>query len=117
MKKDFPRRVFLFWYDWYVYKLVKAADTTVRQIAANFITKDINPTISFATTEATDYYEKETTPYARIYYVLDGLMVITIANEKFNVEVGDVFYIEKDSTYEMQGTFKAVAVNQPAFGS
>jgi len=105
-----------------MYKLVKAADAIVRQIAdnkivSNFITKEINANLSFATTEATDYYEKETTAYTRIYYVLDGVMVITIANEKFNVETGDVFYIDKDSTYEMQGTFKAVTVNQPAFGS
>jgi len=105
-----------------MYKLVKAADATVRQIAdnkiaSNFITKEMNANLSFATTEATDYYEKETTSYTRIYYVLDGLMVITIANETFDVESGDVFYIEKDSSYEMQGTFKAVTVNQPAFGS
>jgi mannose-6-phosphate isomerase-like protein (cupin superfamily) len=105
-----------------MYKLVKAADATVRQIAdnkiaSNFITKDMNPGISFATTEAIDYYEKETTPYTRIYYVLKGTMVITINNENLKVEAGDVCYIEKNNTYEMQGTFKAVIVNQPAFGS
>jgi ethanolamine utilization protein EutQ (cupin superfamily) len=105
-----------------MYRLVKAADATIRQIAenktaANFITKEISPDLSFATTEATDYYEKETTPYTRIYYLLEGTMAITIDNEKLELEVGDVCYIEKDSTYEMQGTFKAITVNQPAFGS
>jgi ethanolamine utilization protein EutQ (cupin superfamily) len=105
-----------------MYKLVKAADATVRQIAnnktaTNFITKETSPTLSFATTEAVDYYERETTPYDRIYYVLEGSMTLTINDETIELAVGDVCYIEKDTTYEMQGTFKAVTVNQPAFGS
>lgn len=31
--------------------------------------------------------------------------------------VGDTCFIEKGTTYEMSGTFKAITINQPAFGS
>lgn len=60
-----------------MYKVVRESEGIVRQIASNktannLITKDVSPGVSFATTEATDYYEKETTLYDRIYYVLDG---------------------------------------------
>src|SRR3569833_59280 len=105
-----------------MYKLVKASEATTRTIAdnktaANFITKDITPDISLATIEAKDYYEKESTPYNRIYYVLEGSMVLTVGKDRMGLAVGDACYIGKDTTYEIQGTFKVVVVNQPAFGS
>jgi mannose-6-phosphate isomerase-like protein (cupin superfamily) len=105
-----------------MYKHVKATEATVRQIAANktaanFITKDICPDLSFATKEPINYYHKQTTPYTRIYYVLEGVMTLTIDGNDIEVNIGDVCYLEKDTTYEMRGSFKAVTVNQPAFGS
>jgi mannose-6-phosphate isomerase-like protein (cupin superfamily) len=105
-----------------MYKLVKASEASVRQIAdkktaANLITKEISPDFSLATTEAVDYYEEETTPYNRIYYVMEGSMKLVIGDDELEVEAGDACYIEKDTTYKMRGTFKAVVINQPAFGS
>jgi len=105
-----------------MYKIVKASEAIVRdiadnKIARNLITKDISLSVSLAVTEATDYYEKETTLYNRIYYVTEGTMSLTIGNDTQDIETGDACYIEKDTTYEMQGTFKAITVNQPAFGS
>ena len=105
-----------------MHTLVKATDATIRHIAqnktaANYITKEVSPGLSLATTQATDYYEKETTPYNRIYYVLEGSLTITVDNEKLELQNGDACYIGKDTVYEMQGTFKAIVVNQPAFGS
>lgn len=105
-----------------MYKIVRESDGSVRQIAPNktannLISKDTSPNLSLATTEAVDYYEKETTSYDRIYYVLDGTLVLAINGEKSSVQKGDACFISKDTTYEMQGTFKAVIVNQPAFGS
>lgn len=105
-----------------MHKLVKASQATIRQIAANktatnLITKDTSPDLSLATTEATDYYEKETTPYSRIYYVLEGSMTIQVDGETLQLEVGDACYLSKGTIYEMYGTFKVVTVNQPAFGS
>ena len=105
-----------------MYKIVRESQGIVRQIASNktannLISKDTSPNISFATTEATDYYEKETTPYDRIYYVLDGVLNLRIDGDANDLKKGDACFISKNTTYEMQGTFKAVTVNQPAFGS
>ena len=105
-----------------MYKVVRESEGSIRQIAPNktannLISKEISPNISFATTEATDYYEKETTPYDRIYYVLDGALDLTIDGTTTSLQKGDACFISKNTTYEMRGTFKAVTVNQPAFGS
>ena len=58
-----------------MYKIVKASKGTDRHItdnktANNLITREISPNLSLATTKATDYGEKETTAYDRIYYLL-----------------------------------------------
>lgn len=105
-----------------MYKIVKASEGTIRQIAENktannLITKEISPDFSLATTEATDYYEQETTPYNRIYFVLEGELELTIDHQTSTLQQGDACFIGKDTTYEMRGTFKAVTINQPAFGS
>lgn len=105
-----------------MYKIIHESEGTVRQIAPNktannLITKDISPDLSFATTEAIDYYERETTRYNRIYYVLEGQLELTIDGEMNTLSKGDSCFIGKDTTYEMRGTFKAVTINQPAFGS
>ncbi|HWZ65343.1 MAG TPA: hypothetical protein VNX65_00935 [Patescibacteria group bacterium] len=105
-----------------MYKIVRASDATIRQIAdnktaSNLITKEITPEISLATTRATDYYEKETSGYNRIYFVLEGQMELIIDGVAQFLSVGDACFISKDTAYEMKGTFNAVTVNQPAFGS
>jgi ethanolamine utilization protein EutQ (cupin superfamily) len=105
-----------------MYKVVKASEGVIRQIADNktannLITKDIHPEMSLAITEATSYYEQETTPYNRIYYILEGELELTVDNVASKLRPGDACFISKDTTYEMRGTFKAVTVNQPAFGS
>ena len=105
-----------------MYKIVKASEAIVRQIAdnktaSNLITKDITNDLSLATTRADDYYEKETAEYNRIYFILEGEMELTIDGDKQVISIGDACYISKGTTYEMHGTFNAVTVNQPAFGS
>lgn len=105
-----------------MYKVVRESEGTVRQIAPNksannLITRDVSPGVSLATTEAADYYEKETAQYDRIYYVLDGNLDLTIDGATMSLQKGDTCFISKDTTYEMRGTFRAVTVNQPAFGS
>lgn len=105
-----------------MYKIVRESEGKIRQIARNktannLIGKDISPNVSLATTKASDYYEKETTQYDRIYYVLEGELELIIDNETNKLLKGDSCFIGKDTTYEMRGTFEAVTVNQPAFGS
>jgi ethanolamine utilization protein EutQ (cupin superfamily) len=105
-----------------MYKVVRESEGTVRQIAPNktannLITKEVSPGVSFATTEAIDYYEKETTSYDRIYYILEGNLALTIDGETTYLQKSDACFISNNTTYEMQGTFKAITINQPAFGS
>ena len=105
-----------------MFKVVRRTETTVRRIAdnktaANYITKDISKNVSLATTEATNYYEKEAADYNRIYYVLEGNLILVFNTEEVALNVSDVCYVEKGTKYEMKGTFKAIIVNQPAFGT
>ena len=105
-----------------MYKIVKASEATVRQIAenksaSNLITKDICPDMSFATTEGTEFYEKEEAKYNRIYYVLEGELELGFDGEFGKLLPGDSCYIDKGTEYEMKGTFKAIVVNSPAFGT
>ncbi len=105
-----------------MFKVVRASEGTVRQIAdnktaTNLITKDIYSEVSLATTEGKDYYEAETSPYNRIYYVLEGELEITVGDEFSKLQKGDTCFIGKNTPYEMRGTFKSVVVNSPAFGT
>jgi ethanolamine utilization protein EutQ (cupin superfamily) len=105
-----------------MYKIIKANEGTVRQIADNksannLITKDDTSAISLATTEGEDFYEREITKYNRIYFVLEGNLELVFSGESHQLSVGDACYMDSGTEYEMKGTFKAVVVNQPAFGT
>jgi ethanolamine utilization protein EutQ (cupin superfamily) len=105
-----------------MYKVVRKSEVSIRKIAdnkvaLNYITKDISQEVSLATTEANDYYEKETTEYNRIYYVLEGTLLLVFDKEEISLQAGDTCFVKQGTTYEMKGTFKAVMVNQPAFGT
>src|SRR5258708_5432495 len=105
-----------------MFKVVTKSEASVRKIAENkiarnYITKHISPEISFATTEATNYFEQETSEYNRIYYVMEGILKLVIDGQEISLHEGDSCYIEKNTPYEMRGTFNAVIVNQPAFGT
>lgn len=105
-----------------IYKIVRESEGVIRQIepnktANNLIGKDTSPNVSLATVKALDCYEKETTLYDRIYYVLNGELELIIDGEASKLRKGDSCFISRNTTYEMRGTFEAVTVNQPAFGS
>lgn len=105
-----------------MYKVVRQSEGSIRQIAENksannLVTKEVSPDVSFATTKAADYYEKETTLYNRIYFVLDGELELTINGETNTLQKGDSCFISKGTEYEMRGTFEAAVINQPAFGN
>lgn len=105
-----------------MYKIIRKSDTSIRKIAENkvainYVTRDLTSEVSLATTEAIDYYEKETANYNRIYFVLEGQLILTFDNQEVVLDKDDVCYVGKGTTYEMKGTFKAIMVNQPAFGT
>lgn len=103
-------------------KVVRQSEAVVRHIAdtykaTNFVTKDISPNVSLAINEAINHSETETTDYDRIYYVLEGELNITGDNEPLLIKAGDACFVSAHTTYDFSGNFKAVVVNQPAFGS
>ena len=62
--------------------------------------------------EVTDYHEKMTAEYHIVYYVYEGKVRLLINGQEIILEKGDSIYIEKGTFYEMQGTFKAMAVDK-----
>ena len=105
-----------------MYKVIRKSEATVRhiadnKIAFNYVTKELSPAVSLAVTEAIDYYEQEATDYDRIYYVLEGELDLNFDGSDVRLAVGDSCFVAKGTEYEMRGSFKAVMVNQPAFGS
>jgi mannose-6-phosphate isomerase-like protein (cupin superfamily) len=104
------------------YTLIKKLDSTFRQItetktANNYITKDISPNFSVATTRAYDCKEIETTDYDRVYFVLEGVLELTFGDDKVEVKSNDSIFIKAKSTYTISGTFNTIVINQPAFGT
>lgn len=105
-----------------MYKIVKKSDAVLRVIADNkksfnYITKDISPGLSLAVTEGNNFSEVEFAKYNRIYYVIDGELLLAFDGEENVLSLGDSCYISKGTEYTMSGTFKAIVVNQPAFGT
>jgi len=105
-----------------MFKVIRKSEASIRKIAdnktaTNYITKDISSQMSFATIEAIDYFEKETSSYNRIYYVLKGTLQLMFGKQEISLQGEDSCFVEKGTTYEMKGTFKAIVVNQPAFGA
>jgi len=105
-----------------MYKVIKKSEASLRIItenkrSLNFITKNINPEVSLAITEGEKYFEEEIAKYNRIYFVLEGQLILTFDKEKIILEINDCCYIDKGTKYTMSGTFKTIVVNQPAFGT
>lgn len=103
-------------------KIVRQSEASVREIAdtyraANYITKDVSPGVSLAVNVALAHTETETTDYDRIYYVLEGKLQIQTNDKHFVVGVSDACFISAGTTYDFSGSFTAVVVNQPAFGT
>jgi len=104
-----------------MFKVVKKNDGEIRKItdnktAINIVTKEITPPFSLAILQTTNYNEKETTAYNRIYHVTEGLLILTFDNNRQELSIGDSCYVSQGATYSMSDTFKAFVINQPAFG-
>ncbi|PIY68573.1 hypothetical protein COY90_05205 [Candidatus Roizmanbacteria bacterium CG_4_10_14_0_8_um_filter_39_9] len=105
-----------------MYKIVRKSEARVRGIAPNktadnYITKETTPVFSFATTKGDNYYEKIKVGYNRLYFILEGELVLTFNEKEERLKKDDSIYIEKNTEYEINGTFNAVVVNEPAFGT
>jgi len=105
-----------------MYKIVRKSEAKVRQIAQNktadnYITKETTPVFSFATTKGDDYFEKIKVGYNRLYFVLEGELRLTFNGKEERLKKDDSIYIEKNTEYEMNGTFNVAVINEPAFGT
>ncbi|MFC1710066.1 cupin domain-containing protein [Patescibacteria group bacterium] len=105
-----------------MFKVIRKNDASVRKIsnnkiAINYITKEVSPDVSLAVTEVTNFEEKQKTEYNRIYYILKGTLILSFDDEEIRLEKGDSCHVSKGTEYLMSGTFKAIVVNQPAFGT
>ena len=102
-------------------KLIKKNQGIARKISetyqvTNFLTKDSSENVSLAVSEATNH--SETTKNIRsdrVYYVLEGKLIVKKDNKEFVAESGDVIFIPKNTEYHFEGTFKAILINSPAF--
>lgn len=65
--------------------------------------------------EEADYYEKGKAAFNRIYEVYDGELHVIINEQEMIIYKGDSIFIGKGTSFEMRGTFKAVAINRVAF--
>lgn len=105
-----------------MFKLVKSSDASLRQItdthwAKNYITKGITKNISLAVVGGDNLSMTEKTAYNRIYYVLSGLINAKFGEEIIQAGVGDSLFVAAGTQYLLEGSFEAVVVNQPAFGT
>ncbi len=105
-----------------MYKVVKKGEAVERKVADNktafnLITKEVTPDVSLAVIEAHDYEEDIIAEYNWIYYIIEVQMTLTFGEKEYQLEAGDSCYISKGQKFKMQGTFRYVIVNQPAFGT
>ena len=102
-------------------KLIKKNEGITRKISetyqvTNFLTKDSSENVSLAVSEATNH--SETTKNIRsdrVYYVLEGKLIVKKNDKEFVAEPGDTIFIPKNTEYHFEGTFKAILINSPAF--
>lgn len=97
--------------------LVKKNEAVIRKAfdsysVQNYVTKNQSQTVSLAVGNAKNHKKTTQTSSDRLYYVLEGELVI---NKNLKAQKGDVVYIPKNIEYTYEGTFKAVIINSPAF--
>ncbi|MFA4907325.1 MAG: cupin domain-containing protein [archaeon] len=102
-------------------QIIKKSEGIARKISenykvTNFLTKDSSKNVSLAVSEAKNH--SETTKNIRsdrVYYVLEGKLVVKKNGKKFVAKQGDTIFIPKNMEYHFEGTFRAVLINSPAF--
>lgn len=105
-----------------MHKLITRQDAIPRKIAENktaynYISKEISPGVSFAVIEGTNYNAPVTAAQNWIYFMVDGDMTLRFKDEVITLHEDDACLVTKGEQYQMIGTYKAVIVCQPAFGT
>lgn len=105
-----------------MYKIIRKQEASVRQITENktvrsFITKDISPDVSLAVIKNKGHFREVVAKNNRIYYVLEGKLVLDFDNKEIELNKNDVCFISRGTKYDMSGDCRVIAVDQPAFGT
>jgi len=98
-------------------KLFKKEEGFVRKITDSFsvlnlLTSQDSDKVSVAVGTAVDHYETTEPSGDRAYFILEGKMIV---NKNIIGNVGDVVFASAKTTYQFEGTFKAVIINSPPF--
>jgi len=101
-----------------MFMIVRSSDKSTKKFVdkdiSHLITKDAFNSLSVDTIEVTDYFEKGKASYNRIYQIYDGKMEILINEKQIILLKGDGIFIQEGMDYEIEGTFKAIAMNRVA---
>jgi len=103
--------------------LIKKEDVIKREISEshyvnNLLTRNSSDNVSVGISEASNHSETTRNIRSdRVYYVLEGKLIVKKYNKEFDVNVGDLVFIPKNTEYYFEGTFKAVVINSPAFNT
>jgi ethanolamine utilization protein EutQ (cupin superfamily) len=100
---------------------IRKSDAVARKISdsyqvTNFLTREASESVSLAIGQADNH--SETTRNVRsdkIYYVIEGKLVLKQGGNELVAEPGDVVFIPKNTQYGFGGSFRAILVNSPAF--
>jgi len=102
-------------------KIIKNNEGIKRKIneyykVTNLLTKENSEKVSFAIGDAKNHYETtKNIKSDRIYYVLEGKIIVKKENKEFVAEKGDLIFIPKNTEYHFEGTFETILINSPAF--
>ncbi len=97
-------------------KIIKEKEGKLRRISdsysvLNLLTANESDKISLAIGTADSHSETTKTTSERIYYVLEGELIINGITAKR----GDVIFIPANTQYSFKGSFKSILINSPPF--
>ncbi len=98
-------------------RIIKSEEGVSRKISdsysvLNLLTANDSDNVSLAISTAKDHDETTKTTSDRVYFVLEGELII---NDNLIAKKGDVVFISANTVYNFKGSFKAVLVNSPPF--
>ncbi len=98
-------------------KIIKIKDGINRKISdsysvLNLLTASDSDNVSLAVSSAENHNETTKTTSDRVYYVLEGELII---NDNLIAKKGDVVFVSANTEYNFKGSFKAILVNSPPF--
>lgn len=102
-------------------RLIKKKEGIKRAISKtykviNLLTREDSKNISFAISKAKNHFEiTKNIRSDRIYYILEGKLIVKQNNREFVAQGGEILFIPKNTKYQFEGTFKAILINSPAF--